>query len=143
MQQITALVNAIIGCIPVGGAIATNLFSGGASIFFDLQVCGLVESVLGISKDVSGGFVSDHMLDRFLQKTNAVMSVDEWRKVPAEKRKVVEDGASNLGLSIDELREKLLIVAASSLVKKKRRLRQGSAFLWSQKLYQSRIRKAS
>lgn len=40
------------------------------------------------------------------------MSLEEWRKVPSEKRKEVEDAASNLGLSIDQLREKLLIVAA-------------------------------
>lgn len=31
--------------------------------------------------------------------------------MPAQKRKVVEEAASNLGLSTEELREKLLIVA--------------------------------
>lgn len=41
-----------------------------------------------------------------------MMSVKEWKKVPAEKRKVLGDAAKNLRLSISELREKLLIVAA-------------------------------
>lgn len=106
VQQVTALVNAIIGRIHVGGAIAVNVIGGGSSILNDIQVCGLVESVLGIAKDVSRGFGSDYMLERFLQKTNAVMSVEEWKKVPAEQRKAVEEAASSLGLSIEELRDK-------------------------------------
>lgn len=40
-----------------------------------------------------------------------MFSVEECRKVPVERKKVIEDAVSNLGLSIDELREKLLVMA--------------------------------
>lgn len=112
VQKVTSLVNAIVGYIPVGGAILTNVFSGGASILNDLQVCGLVESVLGIAKDASGGFGGECLVDRFVERSNDVLSKEEWAKVPPEKKKVVEEAASDLRLTIDELRDKLLFIAA-------------------------------
>lgn len=112
LQQVTAVLNALIACIPVGGAIVTNVLSGGASILEEMDVCGLVEAVLGIGKEGFGVFVSYRLVDRVLQRSKVVLSV-EWKNVPAET-KVVEDAALNLGLTIDELREKLLIVAAPS-----------------------------
>lgn len=113
VQQVTALVNALVGLvIPLGGAAVTNVISGGAAILNDFQVCGgLVESLLGVVKDGSDVFGSGRMVDRFVRKSNAVLSVEEWMKLPAESRKVVEDAARNFGLSIDELREKLQAVA--------------------------------
>lgn len=111
VQQVTAVVNAVLGCIPIGGAIATNAFSGGAAILNDLQICGLVESFMGVAKDASGGFGTDNLVDRFLCRGNEALSPEKWADLPPENRKVVEEAAESLGLTIDELREKLLIVA--------------------------------
>lgn len=75
-----------------------------------MQVCGLVESALGIAKDASGGFGSEQVFDRFLRNASEALSIEECEKGPAEKRKAVEDTASELGLIFDELREKMLEV---------------------------------
>lgn len=83
--------------IPVDGAIAGNEICGQVYILHKIQFCGLVESVLGIGTGVSGRFGSDYLMDRFFQKTNAVVSFDKWKKVPAGKRKVMEEAAYSLG----------------------------------------------
>lgn len=76
VQQMTALVNAIVGlCIPVGGSALTNVISGSAAIIKDFEVCGLVESLLGIANDASNGFGGGRLLDRFLRRTNNLLSI--------------------------------------------------------------------
>lgn len=108
VQQMTALVNAIVGlCIPVGGSLVTNAISGGAAIMNDFQVCGLMGSLLGIAQDASGGFGSARLVDCFLRSSKKVLSCEEWSCLSEERRKVVVDAASNLGLTIDDLRVKL------------------------------------
>lgn len=75
MQQATTLLNALIGCIPIGGATSANIIRGGAGILNDLQVCELVELALGIAKDASDGFRSDQVLDFHLRNANKAPSI--------------------------------------------------------------------
>lgn len=107
VQKMTALLNALFGCIPVVGAMMTNVSTGGSAILNDFEVHGLVESILGITREFSGGFGTSHLVDNFLRRTNDTLSVKEWIKIPANKQKVVEVAASDLGLTIDELRVKV------------------------------------
>ena len=106
VQQITSLVNAVVGLlIPVGGSIATNLIGGGAAILNDMQVCGLVGSLLGVAQDATGGLGGDALVDKFLQRTNKILSIAEWSELPDERRKDVERAATSLGLTVEELRK--------------------------------------
>lgn len=71
LQQITTLINALVSlCILLGESVVTSLISGGATILNDIEICGLVESFLGITQDVNGGFGTEHMVDRFYVRSN-------------------------------------------------------------------------
>lgn len=103
VQQLTAIINAIIGCIPVVGSITTNVICGGAAFLNDLQVCRLVESLLGTAKEFST-LGTDHLIDRFVSRGAQVLSVDQWLELSDEQHKLVEDAGRSLGLSVQELR---------------------------------------
>lgn len=115
MQKIRTLGYALVGvCVPMGRTVLPNWLSDGIVIVNELQVCGLVESLLGVAQDANDGFGSGQMVARFLRNANAVMSVDEWSELPAAERKVVED-ANNLGMTLEELPDKLMNVAEVEL----------------------------
>lgn len=80
VQQLSSLINAIVVCIPIGGAIAINVLSSGASVLNDFQVCGLVESLMGTAKDF-GELGSDHLVESFVRRSRQVLSVEEWSKL--------------------------------------------------------------
>lgn len=110
VQQLTAMVNAVLGFIPIAGVVLINALTGGVTILNDLQICGLVESLLGVGKDMSeyvtGRYV-DRLVGNFLVRCNKILDEEEWLKLFPEKRKVIEDGASSMGLAVGELRAKL------------------------------------
>lgn len=56
------------GGVPVAGAIAANVVSGGLSGLNDFQVCGLVESLIGVTNQVAG-FGIEPLVDRFLRRS--------------------------------------------------------------------------
>lgn len=76
------------------------------SVLNDFQVCGLVESLIGVTNDF-GAFGTEPLVDRFLRRSGEIMREEELEKVEPEKQKVQEDAAASLGLSVSELRERL------------------------------------
>ena len=67
------------------------------------QVCGLVESLLGVNKEFIGGFESHKLVALLIQHGNEVLSQNDRNNLGEENREVVEEAARNLGLSVEEL----------------------------------------
>lgn len=53
LQQLTALINSILGFVPIGGLVLANVVTNGAEILNKLQVDGIIESLISSSIDLS------------------------------------------------------------------------------------------
>lgn len=67
---------------------------------------------MGVGKDfcVVG---SNYLIDRFVHRSQEILSEAEWSKLPDIQRKAVEDAALNIGLTIEQLKERLQEFAES------------------------------
>lgn len=121
VQQLTALVNAILSCIPFCGALITNAFAASVTVLNEINLHDVVDSLLSVTKDTVAGVASDQLVDRFLQRGNFVLSEEQWKKIPKEQKDAVADAARSFGLSVDELREKVRDAATECVPKQDER----------------------
>lgn len=114
LQQRVAVVNAILGCMPLAGGVATHALRRGtarmvAGEAFELN--GLVESVFGIGKYWTSSFVTEPAVKRFLRADNIIFGEETWEKIPTDNQLAVGAAADELGLSFEELRSRVRVAA--------------------------------
>jgi hypothetical protein len=101
--------NAVFGLIPFAGAAFSGSFAGDASLFEALNSGSVVESML----DAGGNaqvLSTLTVVDRFFYGGRLVLKAEVLAQMPVEQRRVLEDAAAGLGMSLDYLRR--LIVEA-------------------------------
>lgn len=62
-----------------------GVISGGASVLNNLQIAGLVQSMLGVGAQWSG-LVNSRLAGRFLNRSVKLLSGDEWASLSEEKK---------------------------------------------------------
>jgi len=84
----------------VGGKAAEEAFA----------VSGLVESLFGIGEDLSN-FVTEPVVYKFLEATKKVLADDAWETIPEVNKNAVIQATKNLGISIEDLRTRIDVIA--------------------------------
>jgi hypothetical protein len=110
VQQWTQLANIVVSLIPfAGGSIACGI-AGASSAFEGMQISNVVESLLGVAT-VAQGAATASLFNRFLSCGNDLLSEDGFAAMPAEARVLLEKVASELGVSMQGLRQILRMTA--------------------------------
>jgi hypothetical protein len=110
VQQWKQLANIVVSLIPfVGGSIAC-VVAGASSAFEGMQISNVVESLLGVAT-VAQAAANAPLFDRFLSCGNDLLSEDGFAAMPVEACALLEKVASELGVSLEGLRQILKVTA--------------------------------
>lgn len=115
VQQLTGVVNALLACVPFCGSLLTSAVGAGVTVLTDVNLKDLVDGLLSGGKDFGGELMTDKLVGLFVNRSNVLLSEEEWEKIPESQRKYVEAAAGALGMTIEELRGQLLKAANSEV----------------------------
>jgi hypothetical protein len=99
--------NAVFGLIPFAGAAVAGSVAGAASLFEALDSGSAVESILGAGGNAQV-LATQTLVDRFLYGGLLVLKAEVLAQMTDEQRRVLEDAAAGLGMSIDYLRRMIV-----------------------------------
>jgi hypothetical protein len=110
VQQWTQLANIVVSLIPFAGGSIACVIAGAAPAFEGMQISNVVESLLGVAT-VAQAAATAPLFNRFLSCGNDLLSEDGFAAMPAEARVLLEKVASELGVSMQGLRQILKVTA--------------------------------
>jgi hypothetical protein len=110
VQQWTQLANIVFSLIPFAGGAITCVIAGAAPVLDGMQISNVVQSLLGV---IAGNqaLATAPLFKRFLSSGNVLLSEDGLAVMPVDARVLLERVASELGLSMEGLRQILKVTA--------------------------------
>jgi hypothetical protein len=110
VQQWTQLANIVVSLIPFAGGSIACVIAGTAPAFEGMQISNVVESLLGVAT-VAQAAATSPLFNRFLSCGNDLLSEEGFAAMPAEARVLLAKVASELGVSMQGLRQILKVTA--------------------------------
>jgi hypothetical protein len=104
VQQWTQLANIVFSLIPFAGGSVACFIAGAAPVLGGMQISNMVESLLGVITGNQAAATAP-LFNRYLSSGNDLLSVDGLAVMPVDARALLERVASELGLSIEGLRQ--------------------------------------
>jgi WD domain, G-beta repeat len=104
VQQWTQLANVVFSLIPFAGGTITCVIAGAVPVLDGMQISNMVESLIGVITGNQAAATAP-LFNRFMSSGNDLLSEDGLAVIPADARVLLERVASELGLSMEGLRQ--------------------------------------